>query len=167
MNTRIQVEHPVTEMVYGVDLVKEQILIADGEDFKHIHPAIEPKGHALECRINAEDVSKGFRPSAGKITSFHVPGGMGIRVDTHAYAMYQIPPYYDSLIAKLIAYGHDRPEVIKRMRRALDEFIIEGIPTTIPFHKQVMTNERFVRGDFNTHFLEHFEFREESIDKNR
>jgi acetyl-CoA carboxylase, biotin carboxylase subunit len=165
MNTRIQVEHPVTEMVYGVDLVKEQILIASGEDFKHIHPTIEPYGHALECRINAEDPFKGFRPSPGKITSFHVPGGMGVRVDTHAYAGYQIPPYYDSLIAKLIAYGHDRSETIRRMRRALDEFIVEGVPTTIPFHKQVMTDDRFIKGDFNTHFLEHFTLREESVEK--
>jgi acetyl-CoA carboxylase biotin carboxylase subunit len=165
MNTRIQVEHPVTEMVYGVDLVKEQILIASGEEFKHIHPTIEPYGHAIECRINAEDPAKGFRPSPGRISSFHVPGGMGVRVDTHAYAGYQIPPFYDSLIAKLIAYGHDRPETIRRMRRALDEFIVEGVPTTIPFHKQVMTDDRFVKGDFNTHFLEDFTLREESIEK--
>ncbi len=165
MNTRIQVEHPVTEMVYGVDLVKEQILVASGEEFKHIHPTIEPYGHAIECRINAEDPARGFRPSPGRITSFHVPGGMGVRVDTHAYAGYQIPPFYDSLIAKLIAYGHDRPETIRRMRRALDEFIVEGVPTTIPFHKQVMTDDRFVKGDFNTHFLEKFTLREEPIEK--
>jgi acetyl-CoA carboxylase biotin carboxylase subunit len=165
MNTRIQVEHPVTEAVYGVDLVKEQILIASGEDFKHIHPEIEPKGHAIECRINAEDPFKAFRPSPGKITSFHVPGGMGVRVDTHAYAGYQIPPFYDSLIAKLIAYGHDRPEAIRRMRRALDEFIVEGVPTTIPFHKQVMADDNFIKGNFNTHFLEQFMLREESVEK--
>jgi acetyl-CoA carboxylase biotin carboxylase subunit len=165
MNTRIQVEHPVTEMVYGVDLVKEQIFIAAGGDFKHVHPEIEPKGHAIECRINAEDAFKGFRPSPGKIASFHTPGGMNVRVDTHAYAGYVIPPYYDSLIAKLIAHGHDRDEAIRRMRRALDEFIIEGVPTTIPFHKQVMTDARFVKGDFNTNFLEHFELREEPYEK--
>lgn len=167
MNTRIQVEHPVTEMVYGVDLVKEQILIAAGEDFKHIHPEIEPRGHAIECRINAEDPFKAFRPSPGKVTSFHVPGGMGVRVDTHAYAGYVIPPFYDSLIAKLIAHGHDRPEALRRMTRALDEFIVEGVPTTIPFHKQVMTDDRFNRGDFNTHFLEHFKLAEDSHEKPR
>jgi acetyl-CoA carboxylase biotin carboxylase subunit len=167
MNTRIQVEHPVTEMVYGVDLVKEQILIASGEDFKHIHPEIEPRGHAIECRINAEDPYKAFRPSPGKITSFHTPGGMGVRVDTHAYAGYVIPPYYDSLIAKLIAHGHDRPEALRRMLRALEEFIVEGVPTTIPFHKQVMTDGRFNRGDFNTHFLEHFKLAEETHEKPR
>jgi acetyl-CoA carboxylase, biotin carboxylase subunit len=157
MNTRIQVEHPVTEMVYGIDLVKEQMLVAAGEDFKHIHPEITPIGHAIECRINAEDPFKGFRPSPGRITSFHTPGGMNVRVDTHAYAGYVIPPYYDSLVAKLITHGHDRQEAIRRMRRALDEFIVEGVPTTIPFHKQVMVHKDFVSGDFNTHFLDHFE----------
>jgi acetyl-CoA carboxylase biotin carboxylase subunit len=161
MNTRIQVEHPVTEMVYGVDLVKEQIIVAFGQDFRHIHPTIEPKGHAIECRVNAEDPFKEFRPSPGQITSFHVPGGMGIRVDTHVYTHYRIPPYYDSLIAKLIAYGVDRNEAIRRMQRALDEFIIEGVPTTIPFHKQVLRSRPFIEGEFNTHFLESFELKPE------
>jgi len=164
MNTRIQVEHPVTEMVYGVDLIKEQILIAQGEGFKHIHSELEPKGHAIECRINAEDPYKEFRPSPGKITGFHVPGGLGVRVDTHAYGGYTIPPFYDSLIAKLIVHGHDREEAIRRMSRALEEFIIEGISTTIPFHKQVMKDERFMKGEFNTHFLDHFELMEEKIE---
>jgi acetyl-CoA carboxylase biotin carboxylase subunit len=155
------VEHPVTEMVYDIDLVKEQIRVAGGEDFKHIHASLEPNGHAIECRINAEDPYKGFRPNPGKITSFHTPGGLGVRVDTHAYALYQIPPYYDSLIAKLIVHGYNREEALSRMKRALEEFIVEGISTTIPFHKQVMTNKAFVSGNFNTHFLEHFHLKPE------
>jgi acetyl-CoA carboxylase biotin carboxylase subunit len=163
MNTRIQVEHPVTEMVYGVDLVKEQIIVAFGQDFRHLHPTIEPKGHAIECRINAEDPFKDFRPSPGQITSFHEPGGMGIRVDTHVYANYHVPPHYDSLIAKLIAYGVDRNEALRRMMRGLDEFIIEGVPTTIPFHKQVMRNHAFIEGNFNTHFLDKFELKPEGV----
>ncbi len=161
MNTRIQVEHPVTEMVYGVDLVKEQIIVAFGQDFRHLHPTILPKGHAIECRINAEDPFKEFRPSPGQITSFHEPGGMGIRVDTHVYAHYHVPPYYDSLIAKLIAYGVDRNEALRRMMRGLDEFIIEGVPTTIPFHRQVMRNRSFIEGNFNTRFLDTFELKQE------
>ncbi len=165
MNTRIQVEHPVTEMVYGVDLVKEQIMVGFGQDFRHLHPRIEAKGHAIECRINAEDPFKGFRPSPGQITSFHEPGGMGIRVDTHVYTHYQIPPYYDSLIAKLIAYGVDRNEAIRRMSRALEEFIIEGVPTTIPFHKQVIASLPFVEGRFHTKFLETFELQPETARK--
>jgi acetyl-CoA carboxylase biotin carboxylase subunit len=161
MNTRIQVEHPVTEMVYGVDLIKEQIQVAAGEDFKIINTDLEPKGHAIECRINAEDPFKEFRPMPGIISSFHVPGGLGVRVDTHAYASYQIPPFYDSLLAKLITHGVDRNEALNRMRRALEEFIVEGISTTIPFHKQVMTNDKFIKGDFNTHFLESFQIKPE------
>jgi acetyl-CoA carboxylase biotin carboxylase subunit len=162
MNTRIQVEHPVTEMVYGIDLLKEQIRVAAGGALKEMHAALEPKGHAIECRINAEDPFNEFRPAPGVISTFHVPGGMGIRVDTHAYAQYRIPPNYDSLLAKLITHGYDRKEAISRMRRGLDELIIEGIPTTIPFHKQVMTDKRFVKGDFNTHFLEEFEIKTET-----
>jgi acetyl-CoA carboxylase biotin carboxylase subunit len=157
MNTRIQVEHPVTEMVYNVDLIKEQIHVAAYGAFKHVSEDIEPSGHAIECRINAEDPFKGFRPMPGLITSFHTPGGMGIRVDTHAYAGYRIPSNYDSLLAKLITHGHNRHEATNRMIRALDEFIIEGVKTTIPFHKQVLADDRFVRGDFNTRFLEQFE----------
>ncbi|MBN2103590.1 acetyl-CoA carboxylase biotin carboxylase subunit [bacterium] len=156
MNTRIQVEHPVTEMVFNVDLIKEQIRVAFGDDFKHTHANIEPVGHAIECRINAEDPFEGFRPMPGEITSFHTPGGLGVRVDTHAYANYKIPPFYDSLLAKLIVHGYDRREALERMKRALEEFVIEGVPTTIPFHKQVMKDDRFVRGEFNTHFLDHF-----------
>jgi len=161
MNTRIQVEHPVTEMVYGIDLIKEQIWVAGGGACKEIHVAKEPVGHAIECRINAEDPFNGFRPSPGLITSFHIPGGLGVRVDTHAYALYQIPPFYDSLLAKLIVHGENRKEALNRMMRALEEFIIEGICTTIPFHKQVMVHEDFVSGHFNTHFLDHFEFKPE------
>lgn len=159
MNTRIQVEHPVTEMVYGVDLLKEQIRVAAGGGFNEFHMNLEPVGHAIECRINVEDPFRGFRPMPGEITSFHAPGGMGIRVDTHAYASYKIPPYYDSLIAKLITHGHDRDEAISRMTRALDEFIIEGVATTIPFHQQMMENEQFIRGDFNTKFMDTFELK--------
>jgi acetyl-CoA carboxylase biotin carboxylase subunit len=162
MNTRIQVEHPVTEMVYGIDLIKEQIRVAAGGDLKEMHAALEPKGHAIECRINAEDPYKRFRPSPGIITSFHVPGGMGIRVDTHAYALYQIPPYYDSLLAKIIAHGYDRKEALSRMVRGLEEFIIEGVHTTIPFHKQVLMDPKFIAGDFNTHFLDHFQIKPET-----
>jgi len=161
MNTRIQVEHPVTEMVYNVDLIKEQIRVAMGLSFKYAHPDLKPVGHAVECRINAEDPSKGFRPSPGRITSFHVPGGLGVRVDTHAYAGYQIPPFYDSLLAKLIVHGHDREEALSRMRRALEEFIIEGVSTTIPFHQKVMVHQDFVTGNFNTHFIERFQWETE------
>lgn len=154
MNTRIQVEHPVTEAVYGLDLIKEQIRVAAGEKLNSINPKFKMRGHAIECRINAEDPEHDFRPSPGVITAFHQPGGIGVRVDTHAYAHYQIPPFYDSLIAKLIVSGRDRKEAIERMERALDEFIIEGVKTTIPFHSKVMQNEAFVRGDFDTKFLE-------------
>lgn len=156
MNTRIQVEHPVTEMVYGIDLLKEQIRIAAGGSLKEIHAESEPQGHAIECRINAEDPFRGFRPNPGLITSFHVPGGFGIRVDTHAYAQYKIPPFYDSLLAKIISHGFDRHEALNQMTRALEEFIIEGVCTTIPFHKQLLADRRFVAGDIHTHFLNHF-----------
>ena len=156
MNTRIQVEHPVTEMVFGIDLIKEQIRVAAGDDIRHTHASAEPVGHAIECRINAEDPYRGFRPMPGLITSFHTPGGLGVRVDTHAYAGYQIPPFYDSLLAKLIVHGYDREEALLRMSRALEEFIVEGIPTTIPFHQQVMVHKDFMAGQFNTHFLDGF-----------
>ncbi|NQT27191.1 acetyl-CoA carboxylase biotin carboxylase subunit [candidate division KSB1 bacterium] len=161
MNTRIQVEHPVTEMVYGVDLIKEQIRVASGDDIRHTHATTEPIGHAIECRINSEDPFKGFRPTPGTITSFHAPGGLGVRVDTHVYAGYKIPPFYDSLMAKLIVHGFDRDEALSRMGRALEEFIIEGVPTTIPFHQQVMVHPDFVKGDFTTHFLDDFVFKPE------
>jgi acetyl-CoA carboxylase biotin carboxylase subunit len=157
MNTRIQVEHPVTEMVFGLDLVKEQIRVASGERIDHINPNFRMRGHAIECRINAEDPENNFRPSPGKITTLHVPGGIGIRVDTHAYAGYQVPPYYDSLVAKLISHGKSRAEAIERMERALDEFVFEGIKTTIPFHQRVMGYPVFREGNFDTKFVEeHF-----------
>ncbi len=154
MNTRIQVEHPVTEEVTDVDLIKEQIRLASGEKLGLSQNDIRLKGHAIECRINAEDPQKGFLPSPGTITSFHVPGGHRIRVDTHAYAKYVIPPYYDSIIAKLIAHGKSREEAILKARRALDEFIIEGIPTTIEFHKKILRDKRFISGQFNTSLIE-------------
>ncbi len=154
MNTRIQVEHTVTEEVLDIDLIKEQIAIAGGKKIDENFKNYKLRGHAIECRINAEDPAQNFRPSPGTITSFHTPGGVGVRVDTHAYAQYMIPPYYDSMIAKLITHGQDRAEAIERMSRALDEFIIEGVATTIPLHQAILKNERFRSGDFNTKFLE-------------
>ncbi len=156
MNTRIQVEHPVTEQVTGFDLVKEQINIAAGARVSR--KKLKQVGHAIECRINAEDPMKDFRPSPGVITGFHTPGGYGVRVDSHAYVGYMIPPYYDSLIAKLISFGANRDEAVDRMYRALEEFIVEGVATTIPFHMKVMKDERFRKGEFDTHFLESFNF---------
>jgi acetyl-CoA carboxylase biotin carboxylase subunit len=156
MNTRIQVEHPVTEMVTDIDLVKAQILIANGERLENIVPQeIEHSGHAIECRINAEHPET-FTPSAGKITAFNIPGGTGVRVDTAAYAEGVIPPYYDSLIAKLITHGKDRQEAMSRMARALDMFIVEGIYTTIPLHRRIMADADFRRGNFDTKFMERF-----------
>ncbi|MBM3326981.1 MAG: acetyl-CoA carboxylase biotin carboxylase subunit [Calditrichaeota bacterium] len=154
MNTRIQVEHPVTEMIFRHDLVKEQIQAAAGKP--HPQSIRQPEGHAIECRINAEDPNRGFTPSPGQVTSFHIPGGMGIRVDTHVYAGYVIPPHYDSLIAKLIAFGNDREEAVQRMLRALDEFIIEGIATTIPLHKRILQDNRFRSGEYSTAFMGQF-----------
>jgi acetyl-CoA carboxylase biotin carboxylase subunit len=154
MNTRIQVEHPVTEEITDVDLIKEQIRIASGEKLGISQEDIKFRGHAIECRINAEDPKKNFMPSPGLITSFHVPGGHGIRVDTHAYAKYVIPPYYDSMIAKLIAHGKSREEAILKARRALDEFIIEGVSTTIDFHKRILSDKRFISGQFTTSLIE-------------
>jgi len=156
MNTRIQVEHPVTEMVTRVDIVKEQLRIASGEGLRFKQEDIKFEGHAIEVRINAEDPDNNFAPCPGKIESFHVPGGPGIRVDTHVYAGYVIPPYYDSMIAKLIVWGENRDEALSRMRRALKEFIIDGVKTTIPFHQKVMEDSRFTSGDFDTSFLEGF-----------
>lgn len=154
MNTRIQVEHPVTEMVYGVDLIKEQILIAAGQKLRLKQSEMVPRGHAIECRINAEDPANNFLPSPGEITNLHIAGGPGIRVDTHIYNAYKVPPFYDSLIAKLIVSARSREEAIRRLNRALDEFVVEGIKTTIPFHKFVINTPEFVSGDFDTHFLE-------------
>jgi acetyl-CoA carboxylase biotin carboxylase subunit len=153
INTRIQVEHPVTEAVTGIDIIKEQIKLAAGMPLEYKQSHIKPSGHAIECRINAEDPER-FIPSPGKITFLSLPGGLGVRVDTAIYNGYVIPPHYDSLIAKLITYGKDREEAIARMRRALDEFIIEGINTTIPFHKKVLVNPDFISGNFDTNFVE-------------
>jgi len=153
MNTRIQVEHGVTEMVTGADLVKEQIRIAAGERLT-LPREVEARGHAIECRINAEDPAHGFRPSPGLITAFMPPGGPGMRVDTHAFAGYTVPPHYDSLIAKVIAWGHDREEAIVRMQRALREFEIAGVQTTIPFHRQALDNAFFRRGEFSVDFIQ-------------
>jgi len=152
MNTRIQVEHPVTEEITGIDLIKEQIRIANGE--KLSKKKIKMNGHALECRINAEDPENNFRPSPGLVTAFNQPGGLGVRVDTHCYTGYRIPPYYDSMIGKIITYAPTRNEAIKKMSRALDEFIVEGIKTTIPFHQMIMLNERFIANDYDTGFLD-------------
>jgi acetyl-CoA carboxylase biotin carboxylase subunit len=156
MNTRIQVEHPITEEVTDFDLIKEQIKVAAGELIIGINYL--PKLFAMECRINAEDPAKDFRPSPGKITNLHIPGGHGIRVDSHVYAGYTIPPNYDSMIAKLIVRGQSREEVIVRMERALSEFVIEGIKTTIPFHLKLMKDKKFQSGQFTTAFLEDFDF---------
>jgi len=154
MNTRIQVEHPVTEEVINYDLIKEQILIAAGVPISGKNHY--PKMHCIECRINAEDPYKNFAPNPGKITSLHKPGGHGVRVDSHIYAGYTVPPNYDSMIAKLIVVAQSRDECIVKMRRALDEFIIEGIKTTIPLHIQLMQNEDFIKGNFTTKFMETF-----------
>ncbi|MFA5892749.1 MAG: acetyl-CoA carboxylase biotin carboxylase subunit [Candidatus Margulisiibacteriota bacterium] len=157
MNTRIQVEHPVTEMITNIDIIKEQIIIAAGEKLLIRQGDVKFQGHAIECRINAEDHTRNFMPSPGEIKAYHAPGGPGIRVDSHAFSGYVIQPHYDSLVAKLIAWGKDRPEAIQRMARALDEFVIDGIHTTIPFHIKVLKNEAFKRGDVTTKFIEeHF-----------
>jgi acetyl-CoA carboxylase biotin carboxylase subunit len=155
MNTRIQVEHPVTEMVTGLDLVKQQILIAAGGHVPFEGETLGLRGHAMECRICAENPQT-FAPSAGRVTVFHPPGGTGVRVDTAAYTESVIPPYYDSLIAKLIVQGKDRKEAISRMARALEMFIIEGISTSIPVHQKIMADPDFQAGNFDTHFLRRF-----------
>jgi len=154
MNTRIQVEHPVTEELTGIDIVIEQIKIAAGERLALTQADVAFRGHVIECRINAEDPEKGFRPSPGQITAFHQPGGHGVRVDTHAYAHYMIPPYYDSMIGKLIVKGNDRQQAITKTLTALDEFIIEGVPTTINFHKLILQHPDFVSGSYSTSFIE-------------
>jgi acetyl-CoA carboxylase biotin carboxylase subunit len=154
MNTRIQVEHPVTEEVTGIDLVKEQILVAAGEPMSFRQQDVKLSGHAIECRINAEDFAHGFRPSPGRVTYWYRPGGPGLRVDSHVYAGYTIPPYYDSMIGKLIAHGKDRAEAIRRMEIALEEMIVEGIKTTIPFHRLALATEKFRNGDLSTRFVE-------------
>jgi len=162
MNTRIQVEHPVTEMVTGIDLVKAQLRIACGEKLSQIvTEPVQIRGHAIECRINAEHPEK-FTPSAGKITAFNVPGGNGVRVDTAQYAEGVVPPYYDSLIAKLIVHGRDRDEAMLKMRRALGMFIVQGIHTTIPLHEKIFQDEEFIAGKFDTKFMERFFERQKS-----
>ena len=158
MNTRIQVEHPVTELITGIDLVRDQILIASGERLPHTQQDVQFRGHALECRINAEDPVT-YKPSPGKIAAWHAPGGPGIRVDTAAYAEYVIPPYYDSLIAKLIVHGSTRDEAIRRMDRALDMFVLEGVKSTIPLHRQILRHPDFRKGDIYTTFLDHLQDR--------
>ena len=157
MNTRIQVEHPITEEVVDYDLICEQIKVAAGIPIsgKNYYPQL----HAIECRINAEDPYNDFRPSPGRITNFHAPGGNGVRIDTHVYANYVIPPNYDSMIAKLITVAQTREEAIAKMRRALEEFVIDGIKTTIPFHLQLMKNEDFIKGNYTTKFMESFELK--------
>lgn len=159
MNTRIQVEHTITEEVIGWDLIKEQILIAAGEPISGKN--YTPKAHAIQCRINAEDPSKNWMPSPGKITEYHEPGGIGIRIDTHVYAGYTIPPNYDSMVSKLITVAQSREEAIQKMQRALDEYIVEGVKTTIPFHQKLMKNEQFQKGDFTTKFLEEWDYNAE------
>ncbi len=154
MNTRIQVEHPVTELITGQDLVLRQLLVAAGEPLDLSQEDVEFRGHALECRINAEDPERNFMPAPGTITTFHQPGGPGVRVDTAAYQSYRIPPHYDSLIAKLLTHGADRDQTIARMRVALDEFVIEGIPTTIPLHRRLIDEPAFLHGEIHTRFVE-------------
>ncbi|MCK9563410.1 MAG: ATP-grasp domain-containing protein, partial [Bacteroidales bacterium] len=153
MNTRVQVEHPVTEMITGVDIVKEQLLIASGQPLRYRQEDIQFHGHAFECRINAED-AKTFMPSPGKVTNYHPPGGNGIRVDSHLYSGYSVPPHYDSLIAKIISHAPTRPEALARMRNALDELIIEGIRTNTDLQRDLVTDAGFAQGGVNIHYLE-------------
>ena len=160
MNTRIQVEHPITEMVTGADLIKWQIRTHAGDKFPDYLYNMKLRGHSIECRINAEDPDKNFSPSAIPISSFHMPGGKGVRIDSHAYAGYKIPPYYDSLLGKLIVHSPDRKSAINRMERALEETIIEGPKTTIPFHQAIMKDERYRSGNFDTNFLKTFKYKE-------
>lgn len=154
MNTRVQVEHPVTEMITGIDIVKEQIRIAYGEPLSFSQKDLEIRGHAIECRINAEDGDRNFMPSPGRVQAYIAPGGIGVRVDSHCYPGYAIPQFYDSLVSKLIVWGRDRTEAIARMQRALDEYAITGIATTIPFHQRVLSHPVFLAGDVTTDFIE-------------
>jgi acetyl-CoA carboxylase biotin carboxylase subunit len=153
MNTRIQVEHPVTEMITGIDLIKEQIKVADGEKLSFTQEEVTITGHAIECRINAEDPMNKFRPSPGKIEMLHLPGGNGVRLDTAAYQDYKIPPTYDSMIGKLIVHGEDRDAAIMKMKQALNEFICEPIVTNVDFQLEILENEDFVDGTYNTGFI--------------
>jgi len=161
MNTRIQVEHPITEMVTGADLIKWQIRTHAGDKFPDYLYNMKLRGHSIECRINAENPDMNFAPSPMPITSYHMPGGKGVRVDSHAYAGYEIPSHYDSLIGKLIVHSPTREAAINRMERALEETIIEGPKTTIPFHQAIMKDEKFRSGEFDTSFLETFEYKKE------
>ena len=154
MNTRIQVEHPVTEMVTGIDLIAEQLRIAGGEPISVTQEQIQLTGHAIECRINAEDASHNFRPAPGRITGWLPPGGPGVRVDSHVYTGYDIPPFYDSLIGKLIVWGRDREMALTRMKRALNECAVTGIPTTVDFHLALLDRPEFINGDVHTKFVE-------------
>jgi acetyl/propionyl-CoA carboxylase alpha subunit len=154
MNTRLQVEHLITEMVTGIDIVKEQIRIAAGEKLAYNQRDIKIRGHAINCRINAEDPYNNFAPSPGTVTDLRLPGGPGVRVDTHLYVGYTISVFYDPLIAKLAAWGLDRQEAIRRMRNALEEFVIEGVKTTIPLHKRIMEDEDFLKGDIHINFVD-------------
>jgi acetyl-CoA carboxylase biotin carboxylase subunit len=154
MNTRVQVEHPVTEVVTGVDIVKAQIRIAQGELLPFTQDGVRLNGHAIECRINAEDPACDFNPSPGQVRGLRLPGGPGVRIDSHLFEGYRIPPYYDSLIAKVIAWGLDRDEAIARMRRALSEMRVEGVHTTLPFHTRLLDDARFRAGDIHTRFVE-------------
>jgi acetyl-CoA carboxylase biotin carboxylase subunit len=156
MNTRIQVEHPITEEITGIDLIKYQVKIVNEEKLDFTQEDIKRNGHSIECRINAEDPEKDFNPAPGKITQFIVPGGPGVRIDSGVYPGYTIPPFYDSMVAKLIVWGKNRKEALERMKRALAEFYIEGIKTTIPFHKRVMKNKEFLRGHYTTDFVSKF-----------
>lgn len=156
MNTRIQVEHPVTEAATGVDIIREQIRVAAGEEVELKQREIKLRGHAIECRINAEDPDRDFLPCPGKIVTFHTPGGPGVRIDSHVYSEYVIPPFYDSMIAKLIVWAQTRKQAIERMARALDEFVIEGVRTTIPFHQEALRSPDFLSGKFGTDFIDKF-----------
>ncbi|EDN72914.1 acetyl-CoA carboxylase biotin carboxylase [Beggiatoa sp. SS] len=153
MNTRLQVEHPVTELITGIDIVREQLRIAAGEPLSYTQKDIRIQGHAIECRINAEDPDS-FLPSPGMISRYHAPGGPGVRVDTHIYSGYRVPPYYDSMIGKLISFSDTRESAMARMRMALDEIIIDGIKTNIPLHKTLLNDSIFQRGSINIHYLE-------------
>ena len=159
MNTRIQVEHPITEAVTGVDLVKEQLLIAMGKELSYKQEDIKLTGHAIECRINAENPKLNFRPSPGLIKSLHIPGGFGVRIDTAVYQGYEIPPYYDSMIGKLIVYAHTREEAIAKMTWALSEFIVDGVQTNIDFQLALIRSEGFIKGDYDNGYLSRAELK--------
>ena len=161
MNTRVQVEHCVSEMISGVDIVKEQLRVASGRRLSVKQEDIVLKGHAIECRINAEDPARDFIPFAGKIEGYLAPGGFGVRIDSHVYTGYSIPPYYDSMVGKLICWGVDREDARNRALRALNEYIITGIKTTIPFHKEILNNDVFISGKFDTSFIEKYYSKEE------